>query len=341
MRKLTNRNNLPQTLVDAISDDQHWLGGDISVTTLIDAPQIRMLRKNNTVEEDVMDKMWATLGTGVHAILERSQVPSSKRRAFMVVVDAFRDLYKEALELKDEEAAAKTMETGKFLKGLMNSLFPQEADRYLFEHRMVTEMAGWKVSGTSDLYEKAIFKVWDYKVCSVYQYKDPEGNKKWKQQLNIYAYKLRRQGYRVDKISVVAIFRDFSGAAQLRDPYGYPPAMTVEIVIDVMKNEDIEKLMLERIAIHKRAQAGEQIDCAAEDRWTTPDTFAIMRPGKARSIKNFGDNFTAMVFLGDNKHLYPDAYIEHRPGEFGRRCLSYCDVKNFCPQYKQHLETLK
>lgn len=344
MRTLTNRNNLPQTLVDAIADDQHWLGGDISVTTLIDAPQIRMLRKNNDVEEDVMDKMFATLGTGVHAILERSQVPSVKRRAFMVVLDELRRVYQEAKDAteKDKEYLVdKVTEIGSFLKKLMNTLFPQGADKYLFEHRMVTEVLGWKLSGTSDLYEKDSFKIWDYKVCSVYQYKSPEGNKKWKEQLNIYAYMLRKQGHRVDKISVVAIFRDFSAMALARDSYGYPPAITVEIPVPVMNNEDVEKLIFERVGLHQRVQAGEHTECTAEDRWAKPDTYAIMKPGFKRSVKNFGDNFTAMVFLGDKKHLYPEAYIEHRPGEFGNKCNNYCDVKNFCPQFKKHLEETK
>ena len=64
-RILTNKYGLPNTLYDAIKYDTHKLAGDISVTTLIDAPQVRLLKKKHTYEEDVVDGLYALMGTAL------------------------------------------------------------------------------------------------------------------------------------------------------------------------------------------------------------------------------------------------------------------------------------
>jgi hypothetical protein len=52
--QFTNNHNLPQYLVDAILVNDHVTMGDISMTQIIDSPQIYMLKKSNTYEMDVM-----------------------------------------------------------------------------------------------------------------------------------------------------------------------------------------------------------------------------------------------------------------------------------------------
>ena len=73
--KITNTTNLPDALVQAITNDPYPAGktGDISATRLIDAPRIRVLTKrhNHEIEEDASDRIWALFGQAVHAILER------------------------------------------------------------------------------------------------------------------------------------------------------------------------------------------------------------------------------------------------------------------------------
>ena len=48
--KFTNKFNLPSEVFDSIRYDGHITNGDISVTTLIDPPQIKILKKNNTYD---------------------------------------------------------------------------------------------------------------------------------------------------------------------------------------------------------------------------------------------------------------------------------------------------
>lgn len=71
---LTNRLNLPQSIVNAVSRDTYSRGdADISVTSLIGPARKRMLERIHSAEltEDVIDRIWALFGQVTHGILER------------------------------------------------------------------------------------------------------------------------------------------------------------------------------------------------------------------------------------------------------------------------------
>jgi hypothetical protein len=71
--KITNLYNLPETLVQAIRNTTRELTpAEISMTQIIDAPQVRCLRLQhwNEIEEDVSDMIWSLFGTLGHALLE-------------------------------------------------------------------------------------------------------------------------------------------------------------------------------------------------------------------------------------------------------------------------------
>ncbi len=72
----TNNHNLPEAIVRAARSDKYSRGNaDISVTQLIDAPQIRHLREEHrdSLTMDVVDSVWSMLGTAVHSLLEHSR----------------------------------------------------------------------------------------------------------------------------------------------------------------------------------------------------------------------------------------------------------------------------
>jgi hypothetical protein len=78
--KYTNEQNLPASMVSAIINDTYSMGkADISVTSLIQPPKIRVLtsRHKEEIVEDVADRVWALLGTNTHAIIERINHPDS------------------------------------------------------------------------------------------------------------------------------------------------------------------------------------------------------------------------------------------------------------------------
>lgn len=73
--KLTNKYNLPQPVVTALTRSEYSRGdSNRSITQLIDSPRVRILRKehDDEISEDVSDKLWAVLGNGVHKMFENS-----------------------------------------------------------------------------------------------------------------------------------------------------------------------------------------------------------------------------------------------------------------------------
>lgn len=71
---LTNKLNLPRSIVAAVTNDPYTKGkSDISVTTLIQPPYLRQLRESGVeLVEDVSDRIWSLLGQSVHTVLERA-----------------------------------------------------------------------------------------------------------------------------------------------------------------------------------------------------------------------------------------------------------------------------
>jgi hypothetical protein len=74
MATITNVHGLPEALVRAVTNDPYVGGGDISVTKLIDSPQIRTLtaKHRDHITTDVSERIWSLLGQGVHTVLERA-----------------------------------------------------------------------------------------------------------------------------------------------------------------------------------------------------------------------------------------------------------------------------
>ena len=64
--QITNRHGLPQSFLDFARNDKYSKGkADISVTTLIDSPRVRLMRDHfaDLREVDVTDMIWPLFGT--------------------------------------------------------------------------------------------------------------------------------------------------------------------------------------------------------------------------------------------------------------------------------------
>ena len=78
--KITNRCNLPEPIVRAVSVDDYSKGeSDFSVSGLIRPPQINMLEAMHyqELEEDASDRIWRLLGTSIHEILSKSSTSNA------------------------------------------------------------------------------------------------------------------------------------------------------------------------------------------------------------------------------------------------------------------------
>jgi hypothetical protein len=90
LMKLTNKLNLPQPIVDAVSNDPYTKGSaHISITGLCSPPRIRVLRKKHEHEltEDVSDRIYTLLGQVMHGILEKANKEALSETRFYLDIE--------------------------------------------------------------------------------------------------------------------------------------------------------------------------------------------------------------------------------------------------------------
>lgn len=270
---ITNVYGLPAALVRAVTNDPYRSGGDISVTKLIDSPQVRVLTKKygQAVVEDVSERIWSLLGQAVHTILERAG----------------------------------------------------EDDHVKVEERLYAEVGGWKVSGQFDRLDLNGTTLDDYKVTSVWATK---GKVEWERQLNCLRWLAHMNGYKVDKLRIVAILKDWTNAKAKVDP-NYPKVPVKVIEVPVWDIDETYHYILERVALHQLAEAGGEVRCTDEERWYAGTTWALKKVGGKRAIKIYERK-------EDAGQVADGTVLEERPGVY-RRCADYCPVSEFCEQWKE------
>lgn len=111
--KLTNKFNLPETIVNVLKRPQYSRGDShISVTELLSPPQIVQLRAkhNEEIEQDASEMVWSLFGTAVHNVLEHGKADHHivEERVFLDF-DGWRisgqvdlqELYEDGIAVKD------------------------------------------------------------------------------------------------------------------------------------------------------------------------------------------------------------------------------------------------
>lgn len=74
--KLTNRHNLPETIVNVIKRPTYSKGkANMSVTELLNSPRIVQLKRKHwdDLTEDASDMVWSIFGTAIHGVLEHGK----------------------------------------------------------------------------------------------------------------------------------------------------------------------------------------------------------------------------------------------------------------------------
>lgn len=194
------------------------------------------------------------------------------------------------------------------------------------EERLYIERHGWRISGQFDRYlleQNGLLQ--DYKLTSTYSIKDgckPE----WEAQENIYALMLREHGYRVEKLEVVTILRDWQKAKAKHDQ-NYPQVPALIVPVLVWQPATIEAYIKERLIAHGKAQH-ELPECTADERWERPGVYALMKIGNKRATSVWNDRVDAERELRAQSSKYT---IEERPAE-QKRCADYCAALPFCEQ---------
>jgi hypothetical protein len=283
--KITNRHNLPDTFLSFARKDNYSKGkSDISVTTLIDAPRVNILRQQerDKIEVDAVDMIWPLLGTAVHHMLETSDP-----------------------------------------KGNVT-----------MEERLFVDINGWTVSGQIDHQEEigGMIHISDYKVTSVWSV--IYGKEDWVRQLNCYAQLVRMaKGRDVRSVRIIAVLRDWQRREAQFKPE-YPQAPVVSVDIPLWSEAEAMAYMQDRVMLHQEAQLAWDtqeavVECSDEERWTKPDTWAVVKKGAKRATKVFDSNKDA---INHALSLGVQYSVQERKG--GRtRCENYCSVADFCTQW--------
>lgn len=203
-----------------------------------------------------------------------------------------------------------------------------EDDHVLVEERLFAGMEGWTVSGQFDRLNLTTQTLQDWKLTTVFKAK---GSDDWTRQLNVLRWLANENGMRVERLEIIAFFRDFRPSEAERSP-DYPPINVQVIEVPVWPLDETEAYIRERVRLHQVANAHVGSDlprCTDEERWYSGESWALMKPGGKRAVK----------VLDAPPEIVPDGLIlEHRPGRY-KRCEKFCKVAPWCAQWQSTLTT--
>ena len=301
---VTNKHNAPQSLVDFAKKPHYFKGdSDYTVTQLIDSPRIRILRSwhSDEIEDDVYENIFRLVGTAIHSIVEDSS-------------DSAKHWHPKATSVKEE--------------------------------RIFIERERAKISGAIDIQyrnEDGTITIGDYKFTSTHSLRFPE---KWEKQLNLYRFlvesadgdwEFRSRPATVSRLEVYAILRDWSFRTAQRDR-DYPQTPGVTVPIRLWSKDETEDYFSDRLNAHLNADLSTEFardppSSTKEDKWEKDPAYAVKKKDRVRAVRVLDsmEEATQYLYAKDDDNLF----IEKREGE-RTRCEHFCEVSQFCDQWKEH-----
>ena len=208
---------------------------------------------------------------------------------------------------------------------------------HLVEERLHAVLDGWSISGAIDLQvtnENGIH-VSDYKTVGAWSVMNQKAE--WEQQLNIYAWLVETvKKVPVTGLSIVAIIRDWTRReSETKDTY--PNAPVKEIQITVWSYEERTNFIRQQLKLHSEAllaaETNEELpQCTPAEMWEKSTSWAIKKVGGVRAKQICYSKEDADIALEQVGKGYA---IEVREGE-RTRCQNYCQVRDFCGQWKDY-----
>jgi len=176
----------------------------------------------------------------------------------------------------------------------------------------------WIVRGIIDAYRPEEQVLVDKKTAKTWSF--TFGNRSWEEQLNVYAYLLNLEGYRVNRLVSEVVYLDWTKSGARRSPNGYPPAQFLELEVPLWPEKDTQNFIFSRL----RKLMDPEL-CTAEERWERDEHWAVMRTGRKTALKRAESEQAAAEWMKENG----GTHIDHRTGN-PVRCLDWCPVKEFC-----------
>tara|TARA_Y100001973_G_scaffold106295_1_gene183295 strand:- start:1975 stop:2901 length:927 start_codon:yes stop_codon:yes gene_type:complete len=304
MKSLTNLDVFPIPVQRFLMDDTYDGGQmtDISATRLIDSPRISRLRSeySHEVVEDAKRRIAAALGTAFHNLMEEYSPDE------WVVEERFYATVNE-----------------KIISGQVDALAPVEPKE------------AKKIFG-KDVENPVVIQ--DWKVITGFKAK--MGMEDYEKQGNIYAYLVRKNGYTPVSFVIWALIKDWKEADATRDP-NYPQLPIMKYEYKLWEEEKIENYIKERVDLHFSDAMPE---CSEDEMWVSKVKWEAKKKGHTRPTKLFDEEREAFSWIADQDHratkgtTHEDWEITQRPSS-RRRCEgNWCNVADFCDQYKKWKE---
>lgn len=251
----------------------------------------------------------------------------------------------------------------------VHSIIERSAENHedaLCEIEMMMKIGEWDVSGTTDMYQKSIKTVTDWKVTSVWKVlKGLSDTDSWVKQTNCYAAMLQspdcvkvidgvetKEVFEVENIEIICILKDWKKRESLYNK-DYPPTPVIRIKVPMFSKEGMISYMHKRVAHHLAEEQKFYLEvenpedkfnekklslCTAEERWTIPPVWKMKTAARKNSVKNFNVDSKAaeeeaIAYHAANLSKYPDLKIEKVSGE-DKRCSEYCPVNVHCSYWQ-------
>ncbi len=199
----------------------------------------------------------------------------------------------------------------------------------LVEKRLGMEILGKSITGGMDIYNSQEKSVIDFKFQTVFNWIYLEDHIEDLQfQLNAYRLLLINNGYEVDKLQIIFLFRDWREYEVTRFN-GYPDTQYKVLNIDIIDTDEMKSIIEKKILEYEKYKDtpdNELPMCTKEERWQKEDTWKIMFKNKC--IKTFYSEEEAEEFVAE-KNYGTIKYTHEKP----KRCHKYCEGKMFCDFY--------
>ena len=294
---ITNKHNLPEAFVNFAKKDTYSRGqADISVTSLIDAPRVRMMKEQykEEISFDVIDNIWALFGTAVHHILEsaKSETLVKEERLFVDIDGWTLSGAIDQQEIDDDGI--------NIIDYKVTSVWSVIYDKQAWHEQL--NCYAHLVEMNKDKPVKSL------KICAIlrdWQQRDAKNKQNYPQApivlVDIPVWNFNERDVYVR--SRVALHKSATD------------------MVNVMADTDLPV-----DAFFPK--------CSDAERWTQPEKWAIMLKGRKKAAKVCETKEQAEHIMA-TENFKGKPYLEHRKGEPKRCTGNYCSVADFCKQKKE------
>lgn len=321
--KQTNIHKLPPPIVKVLTGGCYKPSENrVGVTQLISPPLVKYLTLKHwdDIEEDVIDRFFAMFGTATHSVIDRSiPAPMLKCRKCGHVLEWDKE--------KNYKMNCTGEVDGKACDGYGFGNFEIKSGSVAEVKLEVPIRDGHVLVGKMDLYDPEYQVVIDWKCTSVWSVIFTHDE--WEQQLNVYDWMLKQNGYEAKHLFIYALLRDWkkSEAARNKD---YPPIPFNKTVCRRWTTEEQEAFINKRL--DDMLVEGMPRPCTPDERWRKPATFKLHKKGQKKAVRVLPNEQALREYAATKNIIVGQGgyFIQKYEGQ-DQRCESYCSVSKFCP----------